>query len=323
MVQHELGKRTVVSVNYVGNHGYDELLENPYLNSFGFGGLPSSAADSRVQNVLQLTNNGRSNYNGVTAAVKQQLGHGFSGQFSYTFSHTLDNVSNGGIDPYSVNDSLLNQISPFSPTSLNYSNSDYDVRHSLNASYVWDLPVKFQNRALDTIAGGWTVSGTFFYRTGLPFSVVDGTTMGILQNAGTNLQNVTVLGQPISAVPLSCGGASVNTPCFSESQFASGSGVTTFGMIPRNSFRGPGFFNTDLGLKKTFHFHERLAFTVGANAYNVLNHVNYANPISNLASSSNFGSIVSAVQPPTSPYGAFAAAATDARIVQVMGKITF
>jgi hypothetical protein len=259
----------------------------------------------------------------LTAAVKEQLGHGFSGQFSYTFSHTLDNVSNGGIDPYSVNDSLLNQISPFSPTSLNYSNSDYDVRHSLNASYVWDLPVKFENRALNTIAGGWTVSGTFFYRTGLPFSVLDGTTIGDLQAGGTNLQNVTVLGQPIGAVPLSCGGASVNTPCFSASQFASGSAVTTFGTIPRNSFRGPGYFNTDLGLKKTFHFHERLAFTVGASAYNVLNHVNYANPISNLASSSNFGSIVSAVQPPTSPYGAFAAAATDARIVQVMGKITF
>jgi len=323
MVQHEIGKRTVVSVNYVGNHGYDELLENPYLNSFGFGGLPSSPADTRVQNVLQLTNNGRSNYNGLTVAVKEQLTHGFSGQFSYTFGHTLDNVSNGGINPYSVNDSLLNQISPFSPTSLNYSNSDYDVRHSLNASYVWDLPVKFENRALNSIAGGWTVSGTFFYRTGLPFSVLDGTTIGNLQAGGTNLQNVTVLGQPISAVPLTCGGSSVNTPCFSASQFASGSAVTTFGTIPRNSFRGPRYINTDLGLKKTFHFNERLAFTVGANAYNVLNHVNYANPISNLASSSNFGSIVSAVQPPTSPYGAFAAAATDARIVQLMGKITF
>jgi len=167
------------------------------------------------------------------------------------------------------------------------------------------------------------VSGTFFYRTGLPFSVVDDITRGNLQAAGLNLQNVTILGQPIAGVPLSCGGSSVNTPCFSASQFASGSAVTTFGTIPRNSFRGPGFFNTDLGLKKTFHLNERLAFTLGANAYNILNHVNYANPISNLASSSNFGTIISAVQPPTSPYGAFAAAATDARIVQVMGKITF
>ena len=322
MVQHTVGKRTVLSVNYVGNHGYDELFENPYLNSFGFGGLPAAAADTRVKNVLQLTNKARSNYNGVTAAVREQLGHGFTGQFSYTFSHTLDDVSNGGIDPYSFNNSLLNQISPFS-TSLNYSNSDYDVRHSLNASYVWELPVRTENHALNALVGGWTVSGTFFYRSGLPFSVVDGQTIAKLVDGGKNLQNVTVLGQPIGAVPLSCGGASVNTACLSASQFASGSAVNGFGTIPRNSFRGPGYFNTDLGLKKTFHFHERLAFTVGANAYNVLNHVNFANPISNLASSGNFGMITNAVQPPTSPYGAFAAAATDARIVQVMGKITF
>ncbi len=322
MVQHTLGKRTVLSVNYVGNHGYDEILENPYLNSFGFGGLPSSPADTRVQNVTQLTNNGRSNYNGLTATVQEQLWRGFSGRFSYTFSHTLDNVSNGGIDPYSFNDSLLNQISPFNPAALNYSNSDYDVRHSLNASYVWDLPVKFGNRALNAVVGGWTVSGTLFYRTGLPFSVVDGNTAGNLQGAGTNLQGVTVLGQPLTTVPFSCGAASVDTPCFSAADFASGSSVTTFGTIPRNSFRGTGYFNTDLGLKKTFRFHERLAFTVGANAYNVLNHVNFANPTSNL-NSSVFGLIESAVQPPTSPYGAFAAAATDARIVQVMGKITF
>src|SRR4030095_14056596 len=83
-----------------------------------------------------------------------QLWRGFSGRFSYTFSHTLDNVSNGGVDPYSFNDSLLNQTSPFTPAALNYSNSDYDVRHSLNASYVWDLPVKFGNRALNAVVGG-------------------------------------------------------------------------------------------------------------------------------------------------------------------------
>jgi hypothetical protein len=197
------------------------------------------------------------------------------------------------------------------------------VRHSLNASYVWDLPVKFANRAWNTLAGGWTVSGTFFYRTGLPFSVVDGATIGNLQAAGSNLQNVTVLGEPIATVPLSCGGASVNTACFTAANFASGSAVNGFGTIPRNSFRGPGHFNTDLGLKKSFRLNERFNFTVGANAYNVLNHVNFANPVANLTSSSNFGMLTNTVQPPTSPYGAFAAAATDARIVQVMGKLTF
>jgi hypothetical protein len=322
MVQHTLGTRLVLSANYVGNHGYDGILENPYLNSFGYAGLPTTAVDTRVQNVLEVTNHGFSNYNGLTLAAQEQFGKGFSGQFSYTFSHALDNISNGGVLPYSLNDSILFQIDPFSARTLNYSNSDYDVRHSLNAAYVWDLPVKFGNHIVNSVVGGWTVSGTFFYRTGLPFSVVDGITTGNLQSAGTNLQNVTVLGEPITNVPRDCGSSAVNNACLTTAQFASGAGVSGFGTIPRNSFRGPGYFNTDLSLRKTFHFTERVGFQIGASAYNVLNHANFANPNSNLASS-NFGMITNAVQPPTSPYGAFAAAATDARILQVMGKITF
>jgi hypothetical protein len=319
-VQHTLGQRTVVSLNYVGNHGYDELLENPFSNAFGFGQLPAAPSDARVQNVLTLTNNGVSNYNGLTAAVQEQFTRGFSGSFSYTFSHTLDNASNGGILPYSFTNSLLNQLSPFSSTALNYSNADYDVRHSLNANYVWELPVKFQSRALNALAGGWTVSGTFFYRTGLPFSVVDGTATGNIANGNLNLFNATVLGQPVGAVALNCGAAAVDTPCLTAAQFATA--PASFGTIPRNSFRGPGYFNSDLGLKKSFRLNERFTFTLGANAYNILNHPNFANPVSDLSQSS-FGTILNTVQPPTSPYGAFAAAATDARIVQVMGKLTF
>ena len=319
-VQHTLGQHTVVSVNYVGNHGYDELLENPFSNAFGFGQLPAGAPDTRVQNVLTLANNGVSNYNGLTAAVQEQFTHGFSGSFSYTFSHTLDNASNGGILPYSFNNSLLDQLSPFSATALNYSNADYDVRHSLNANCVWDLPVKFQNRALHMIAGGWTVSGTFFYRTGLPFSVVDGTATGNIANGNLNLFNATVLGQPITGVALNCSASAVDSPCLTAAQFTTA--PASFGTIPRNSFRGPGYFNSDLGLKKSFRLNERFSFTLGANAYNILNHPNFANPVSDLSQSS-FGTILNTVQPPTSPYGAFAAAATDARILQVMGKLTF
>jgi hypothetical protein len=77
------------------------------------------------------------------------------------------------------------------------------------------------------------------------------------------------------------------------SQFAPS--PTTFGTIPRNSFRGPGYFNTDLGLKKTFRLTERFGFTLGANAYNILNHPNFANPVSDLSSSA-FGTIINAVQ---------------------------
>ena len=211
--------------------------------------------------------------------------------------------------------------SPFSLRSLNYSNADYDLRHSVSARYVWDLPFKASNSLLNKAVGGWEVSGTFFYHTGFPFSVIDGTSM--LANQGKNMQFITVLGSPATTVPRQCSSSAVTTPCFTTSQFVPAGAATTFGTIPRNSFRGPGYFNTDLSLRTNFVVRERYGFMIGANAYNILNHVNFANPVANLNAGSSFGTILSTVNPPTSPYGAFAAAAVDARIVQVIAKLTF
>ena len=77
-----------------------------------------------------------------------------------------------------------------------------------------------------------------------------------------------------------------------------------------------------MNLKKSFAFTERFKFTLGANFFNILNHPNFDNPVSNDLSSS-FGSITTAAVSPTTPYGAFASAAEGMRIVQVFGKITF
>jgi hypothetical protein len=96
----------------------------------------------------------------------------------------------------------------------------------------------------------------------------------------------------------------------------------SFDANARNAFRGPGYFNTDLSLQKTFKLNERVGFVLGINAFNILNHVNFQNPETNSLSSS-FGMITSAVSPPTTPYGAFASAAEDMRIFQIVGKISF
>jgi len=150
-------------------------VQFPYLNAFGFDGLPALPIDTRVKSVTQLTNTGVSNYNGITLSILEQVARGFSGRFNYTYAHALDDVSNGGVLRYSLVNSILFQINPFNLRSLNYSNADYDLRHSLNASYVWDLPFKASNGLLNKAIGGWEVSGTFFYHTGFPFSIVDGT----------------------------------------------------------------------------------------------------------------------------------------------------
>jgi hypothetical protein len=320
-VEHRLNSKTVVSANYVGNRGYDELVQFPYLNAFGFDGLATLPIDTRVDSVTQLTNTGTSNYNGVTVSIQEQVAHGFSGRFNYTYAHALDDVSNGGILRYSLVDSILVQINPFNLRSLNYSNADYDLRHNITASYVWDLPLKAQNHLLNEAIGGWEVSGTFFYHTGFPFSIVDGTSRLAFQ--GNNMQNLRILATPTATVPRQCSSSAVNAPCFTASQFVPAGRATTFGTVPRNTFRGPGYFNTDISLRKYFRVRERYGFMIGANAYNILNHTNFANPVANLNAGSAFGTILSTVNPPTSPYGSFAAAAVDARIVQVIAKLTF
>ena len=335
-IEHSFGSKTTMTLNYVGNHGYDLFVVNPGYNTFcdpakvdaatglihlcaanGFiGVLPAAAADQRFNSVTQLTNQGISNYNGLTATLVRRFTKGLSGQINYTWSHSLDDVSNGGLEAYSLNnasDSLLFQIDPANLRRLNYGASDYDFRHNFSASYIWELPVKASNRFLNAAVGGWTIAQTFHARSGQPYSVVNSNIAG---NVLGNGSSAVVLGTFLGGSQPSCN--SPNQACLLSSQFT----INGFGNIPRNSFRGPMYFNTDLSLYKAFKVKERLTFTLGANAYNVLNHPNFANPNGDLASGT-FGQITATVSAPSSPYGNFQSAAASGRIVQLMVKAQF
>ena len=86
-----------------------------------------------------------SNYNGLQLTAMKRMGHGLQGQVNYTWSHCLDTVSNGGFLQFSAGGIL----SPL-PGDLgrDYGPCDYDIRHNLNAQYVYELPVKVKDRAL-------------------------------------------------------------------------------------------------------------------------------------------------------------------------------
>jgi len=98
---------------------------------------------------------------------------------------------------------------------------------------------------------------------------------------------------------------------------------TDIGNIGRNHFRGPSYFDTDLSIKKAFPIRgEALTFTIGANAYNILNHPNFGNP-DNSITSSTFGTIQNTVTPASSPYGNFQGAAVSGRILQLEAQVRF
>lgn len=327
-IEKSLGSRTAVYLNYVGNHGYDEFVVNQDMNAFclspcPFGSVTATAApDSRFSVVNELKNGGWSNYNGVTASLVRRIGAGFQGSLNYTYSHSLDTVSNGGLLPYSFagdGDTFLAQIDANNLRKLNYSNSDYDFRHVFTANYLYQLPFKSSHRGLDYLIGSWAASGTFFFRSGQPFSVYDSSGPSTyLLNASSGV----VLADYLSG-PKTCSTA-LNCLDVSASQFAPAGSQTNFGNLARNSFRGPHYFNADFSLQKDIKLTERYVFTVGANAFNVFNHPNFANPDSDIQDAgTTFGQSQSTVTPPNSPYGNFQGAAVSGRVLQLNVKFKF
>ena len=109
----------------------------------------------------------------------------------------MDTVSNGGFLQFSAGGIL----SPL-PGELarDYGPCDYDIRHNLNAQYVYQLPIKVRNRQLAHALNGWQISGTMFWHSGVPFSVLStpysANGNGIVQGSGPQFASV------IAGVPL-------------------------------------------------------------------------------------------------------------------------
>ena len=316
----------MLSVNYVGNHGYDELNETLFGNAYStksFAGLPAAAVDPRFAEIRELNNARWSNYDGLVTAFRWRMSSAFTGSFSYTWSHALDTCSNACLEPFNaLAPSLRYQISPLGLGALNYSNADYDIRHSFNANYSYTVPTSyFQNPLMKNAIGGWTFAGIFLFHSGYPLSVVDSgvrSKQGVTNASGLATQ--TFLADYLGTGYLTC--STPNVACMTASQFATSANQHDFGNIPRNSFRGPNYFDTDLNVRKDFTYRERYNIQVGAYLFNVLNHPNFDNPYNNIAAGT-FGKILETVSAPTSAYGSFQGSAVSGRVIQTQIKVVF
>jgi hypothetical protein len=329
-VDQEINKNVALSVGYNGNHS----IRIPYFNSWWnvsafapYNTIPS--IDTPVPNygeVRTLQSGAIANYNGLTTSVRVQYHSWFMSHFNYTFSHTLDETSNGGLFPiggWAGGGNVQTQVNPGSLRANNYGNADYDIRHLFNGDYVVTPPTHFENKFVKAALGGWQWSGKLFLRSGLPYTVTDGINGGSLVNGGFAAAEVISGGAQNS-----CGSGAAYTnanihPCLNSNAFATN--VTQFTSYPnetRNQFRGPNYFDMDMGLYKTFAFRERFNFGLGATAFNVFNHPNFNLPDTTLGSSF-FGQILSMQGVPTSPYGNFLGFDSSVRVVQLSLKLSF
>jgi len=339
-----------VIISYAGNHGYDLFIPNNHLNQsmsgnggngyyaagVPFQGVPLNSPDPRFGQVSTFTNNAISNYNGVSVQYKHADRHGLNTNISYTYAHSLDDISNGGNSqlPYNGNVSInTSQITGGLPSTLMYSSSDYDIRNNFLLDLVYVEPYKFNNKIVNFGAAGWTLGAKAYWRSGQPFSVLNGHAGSALGANGTG--GGTVLAEVLdNNFNHSCN--SYSKPCFQTPGIFNGFGPsdigpgvpssavqTTYGNVPRNSFRGPHYSDVDVDLYKDVFKKNDLSFQVGAQAYNLFNHVNFQQPNNDASNPSSLGQIFTDVSAPTSPYGSPQEPIVAGRVVVVQGRLLF
>jgi len=244
----------------------------------------------------------------LQATVSRRWGQSYL-QGAYTFSKNIDATSSGNT---AFNTAYNDQSNINASRGL----SDFDRRHRLSVTYVYELPFFQHSTGLAHAAlGGWALSGVTIFQSGTPFSILDsGAGTGFLGQGSTPLLGASLAPGATVADGLTSGsthqrlGGYLNAAAFMPAPqlypaaCAGGEGnrcTTGFGDLGRNIYRGPFEQNWDASLIKHFKFgeHQEVRFT--ADFFNIWNHANFANPaVTDIEAGAPFGQIVNSTGNP-------------------------
>ena len=348
-LEHQIGNAINLRAQYVGTRAVNQ----PYTTQVNgyqtvcqgcFAPFPYKApTDPRFAAVTQLNTGANSHYNALQTTAEKRLGHGLQVQANYTWSRCMDTVSNGGFLSFSAG-GILSPI----PGDLERDRGpcDYDVRHNLTANYVYELPVKVRGH-LGAALNGWQVSGTLFWHSGLPFSVLSAPYSangnGIVNGSGAQFASV-VPGVPlyehnpipgvtqpgtiqwlnpnafVSAVDPStgaCAGGDTSANC-------------QFGNLGRNALRGPDFTWSDFYITKWFTLSDRVKLRMDGQFFNLFNHPNFGLPVLGFAgipgkpsTQTGFGALTSTTSPPTGLLGVGLGGDSSPRMIAFQARFEF
>ena len=257
VVEHEISHNTVISLSWIGSVGHflpeavDTNLPPPTTAVYSISGGPLNGQQVTVPffkgtrpnpNFVQMTmvmTRITSTYNGGVLQFNRRMTKGLQFQTSYTVATSKDNQAS--ISPTPSGNAPLN---PYD-LSMDHGPSNFDVRHKVVGSIVWQPPYfDHSSTALRWLLSGWTIAPVFTCATGLPYTpTVSGNPPSGMGNVGSGV----IGAQGSSRVPF----------------------------LERNSFRYPGTDGVDLRVARMFRFGERLKVELIGESYNIINHVNY------------------------------------------------
>src|SRR6185369_3140510 len=195
------------------------------LNMGREGKIPGGYFSNNFSKVIYIDNAYSSDYDSFQFQYSSNLSNGLRSFVNYAWSHSIDDSSSDS----NISIPLLNY-----PVSNNRGNSDFDVRHSLNVGFTYDLPHFKSDNVVSKFLKNWTFSGVFFARTGLPYDVEIGEFN--YQTNDYDFRRADI----ISGLPLflksteSPTGTSLNADAFAKP-----AGQFTQGNLGRNVFTGP------------------------------------------------------------------------------------
>jgi len=299
-VERSITNSTALRASYIGTNGrHLSLLNDLNYARYAPGATVANTQQRRpYQNFASILNaepSGSSSYNGLQLTLERQMQNGLSLEVNYTYAKSID-LQSTEAEPGQGTPIIPNNVD------LNRGPSDFDIKHRLVATYVWDLPA-LRNRSAwmrETI-GGWELSGIWTFQSGLPFTVSSGVDQS---RSGLGVDRADLIGDP--RLDTGRSKSALAAEYFNIAAFRTNA-LGTFGNSSRNLLYGPGVINADMALMKLFSLHERARLELRAEAFNTFNHTNLGNPTTTLTSTA-FGKITSAGSP---------------RILQFAAKILF
>lgn len=310
-VQHKLPFDTVLTAAYVGSQGrnlflrsWTNLLLGVVMNPLTGAGIPILEFGNRFAQLDYKTSGGTDRYDSLQVTANRRFSKGLTVGTQWTWGHSIGNT--GG------SNEAQTQQNPFN-FEQDRGNNAFDVRHTFNATALYELPfgrdrryLRNAPRGLDFMLGGWQLGGVLNARTGMPVDLT------LARNDIAYRVNAT--GRIVDA-PIVSNGAVLTTPVVnnpwggafrSNRRPSVAAGVSPYldnpadkrvflnpaaftipapgeyGNLGRWALKGPGLAQFDLTLQKRFPIVERHSIEFRGEVYNVLNRANFANPVSRL-----------------------------------------
>lgn len=317
-IERQLGSSYALSLSYAGKLS-QKLEGHRHYNPAVFKNDPITGQAPSAQNINNrvlytqtigllntqsriLGNDYRAGFHSAQFKLEKRFARGLSFMGSYVLSKGVDNVNapQPGLTPGVGNPFNLLQ---------ERGRGNFDRRHAVAASWLWSPEVKFSNRALDRVAGGWSLGVFHTIQSGAPLNIAMGTDVALDGTGQQNLQRAQLVnGVTYKDVEVQhASRAEMVSRFFNTAAFVPVNSLPRgiYGNSGRNIISGPALSSTDLTLMKDFAITERIKTQLRGEFFNAFNQVNFNAPTV-LVSSGSFGRITSA---------------TDGRVVQLALKV--